>query len=212
MRHDHHETPVYIVHVHLHQDSESSPLLAGIQAALTQLLDRSDIIMSAMDTLTAAVAKNKSGIASAVTLLQGLKAALDKAIGELPDTSSLEALSTELGTQDATLAAAVLANTPTPQTPPILGPTTTTVTVSQNPTTVGTTVALSAAVSGTPIPTGTVAFLDGTLSLGIATLSAGVAVLDAAFSTTDPHSITAAYSGDVSSAPSTSAAVDVVVS
>lgn len=65
--------------------------------------------MSALDTLKAEVAEQKTVIASAVTLLAGLKAKLDAAG---TDEAALAALSAELDTQTNALAAAILANTP----------------------------------------------------------------------------------------------------
>lgn len=197
-----------VVHVHMH--SEDSPALAAIQSALTILIKKVTHTMSATDDLTAAVAANGSGIASAISLLQGLKALLDAAIANLPDQSALLALSATLGADDATLAAAVLANTPTP-TPPVLGTTSVSLTASANPAPLGGAVTLTATVSGTPTPTGTVSFLDGTTSLGVGTLASGVATLDTSFASTDPHSLTAEYSGDAASATSVSTALDLVV-
>lgn len=68
--------------------------------------------MSALDELKAAVAAEDTEIASAITLLNGLKAALDAAIAS-GDPAALKALSDDIGAQTAALAAAVTANTPT---------------------------------------------------------------------------------------------------
>lgn len=68
-------------------------------------------IMSALDSLTAAVAKNDEVINSAVTLLQGLKAKLDEAIAS-GDPAKVQALSDSLGADTQQLADAVAANTP----------------------------------------------------------------------------------------------------
>lgn len=210
MSREHHDQSSYVVHVHIHHD-DSSKALAAINAALLNILDRTEIIMSAMDTITAAVTANKSGIAAAISLLQGLKAALDAAIAELPDMTALTALSATLQADDASLAAAVIANTPTPTTPP-LQTSTTVLTASANPVGMGGSVTLLATLAGTPMPTGTVSFLDGTTSLGVGTLDAGgAASLDTSFATSDPHSLTAEYSGDATYSPSISAAVDLVV-
>ncbi len=64
-----------------------------------------------LDELKAKVAANTTVIGSAITLIQGLKQKLDDAIAS-GDPAALEALSTELGTTDQALAAAVEANTP----------------------------------------------------------------------------------------------------
>jgi hypothetical protein len=200
------------LNVHVHEHHHCSKALAAQNALLNHLLERTDLLMSALETLTAAVATNKSAIASAITLLQGLKAALDAAILALPDTTALTALSDDLGTQDHDLAAAVLANTPTPVVvPPVPGASTTTLSANANPAAIGATVTLAATVSGAN-PTGTVSFLDGTSSLGIGSLTAGAATLDTTFTSVEPHNLTAEYSGNAANAPSTSNAVDLVVS
>jgi ABC-type xylose transport system substrate-binding protein len=64
-----------------------------------------------LDDLKAAVASEDTAIASAITLLNGLKAALDAAIAS-GNPADLVALSTDIGNQTAALAAAVTANTP----------------------------------------------------------------------------------------------------
>jgi hypothetical protein len=87
--------------------------------------------------------------------------------------------------------------------------TTTVVSSSQNPS-VGGTVTLTAAVSGSA-PTGTVQFLDGATALGTATLSNAVATLGPVTLATGTHPITAAYSGDVVNLSSTSAVLSQVV-
>lgn len=70
-----------------------------------------------IDALAAEVSNNTSVQQSAITLLQGLKSALDAAIAS-GDMSQVQALADQLGTNDVALAAAVSANTPTPPTPP----------------------------------------------------------------------------------------------
>lgn len=67
--------------------------------------------MAALDDLKANVQKNTDATASAVTLLGNLKTALDAAIAS-GDMSQVQALSDQIGTNDAALAAAVTANTP----------------------------------------------------------------------------------------------------
>ncbi|EME17888.1 beta strand repeat-containing protein, partial [Rhodococcus triatomae] len=92
-------------------------------------------------------------------------------------------------------------------------------------TVVGTTTGLSApatAVTGDAVDlvasvdpadaTGTVEFKDGDVVLGAVPVNAGVATLNHTFTTAGSHSITAAYSGDASNAPSASAASIVDVS
>jgi hypothetical protein len=64
-----------------------------------------------LDALTAAVASNTTVEQSAIVLINGLKQKLDNAIAS-GNPAALVALSAELGTSDAALAAAITANTP----------------------------------------------------------------------------------------------------
>lgn len=70
-------------------------------------------IMATLDDVKAAVKANADAEDSAVLLLQGLKSKLDAAIAS-NDPVALQALADDLGRQTAGLAAAVVANTPTP--------------------------------------------------------------------------------------------------
>lgn len=81
-----------------------------ILAALIHWLERKVLKMAGeLDTLTAQVARNTDVIQSALTLIKGLKAALDAAG---TDPAKLAALSSTLSQQDDALAAAVAENTP----------------------------------------------------------------------------------------------------
>lgn len=72
--------------------------------------------MALLDELLAEVEENKTVVASAVTLLQGLKEKLDAAG---TDPAKLKALSSQLSSQTDALAEAVVTNTPAePETEP----------------------------------------------------------------------------------------------
>jgi parallel beta-helix repeat protein len=88
-------------------------------------------------------------------------------------------------------------------------PTATTVSSSNNPSTLGQGVTFTANVqigSGSS-PTGTVMFLDGTTTLGTSTLAGSSAQLSTSSLAVGSHSITARYSGDSNFAGSTSSAL-----
>jgi hypothetical protein len=94
--------------------------------------------------------------------------------------------------------------------------TTTGLTSSLNPAASGQTITFTAAVAGTttntPIPTGTVTFLDGTTTLGTATLNGSAqATFTTSSLSTGSHSITAVYGSDANFATSTSAVLTQVV-
>src|SRR5262249_54182286 len=85
-------------------------------------------------------------------------------------------------------------------------PTTTSPTSSPNPSTSGQAVTFTATVSPSAA-TGSVTFKDGATTIGSGTLSGGTATFTTSSLSTGAHSITAAYSGNASFAPSTSAPV-----
>jgi sugar lactone lactonase YvrE len=92
----------------------------------------------------------------------------------------------------------------------VLAPTTTALTSSANPSTLGVSVSFTATVSSSsPSPGGSVSFLDGTTALGSATVgSNGTATLSTNTLTFGSHSITAVYQGDGNHATSTSAVLN----
>jgi hypothetical protein len=98
-----------------------------------------------------------------------------------------------------------------------LAATTTALTSDTNPSNVGQTVTFTATVTpatsgSTGVPTGTVAFMDGTTQLGTGTLNAsGVATFSNGSLATGTHAITAVYQGDPNFSTSTSTAVSQVV-
>ena len=82
--------------------------------------------------------------------------------------------------------------------------TTTTVTVSSNPSVFGQLVTFTATVTGSPgTPTGTVTFKDGSTSLATASLSSGTCTFSTASLPAATHTITANYSGDATFGGST---------
>jgi hypothetical protein len=94
--------------------------------------------------------------------------------------------------------------------------TTTTLTSSANPATTGESVTFTATVAGTttdtPVPTGSVSFLDSTTALGSGNLnSAGQATYTTSSLNQGSHSITAVYSSDSNYAASTSSLLTEVV-
>ena len=88
--------------------------------------------------------------------------------------------------------------------------TTTALTVSPNPAAFAQSVALTASVTP-PTATGTVAFTEGTTSLGSAALSSGTAIFTTSSLAGGLHSLVANYSGDSTNAPSASSAVVLTV-
>src|SRR5207302_1089609 len=104
---------------------------------------------------------------------------------------------------------AVVAHTVNP------GSTSTSLTSTPNPSTLGQTVTLSATVSAVApavgVPTGTVTFRDGATALATVNLVNGSASFSLATLTPGSHSLTAVYNGSASFAGSTSAVVNHVV-
>ncbi|MFP5226504.1 MAG: beta strand repeat-containing protein [Acidobacteriota bacterium] len=88
-------------------------------------------------------------------------------------------------------------------------------TISPNPATVGQTVMLTATVtraSGTAIPTGSVAFMNGSTQLGTGPLDgSGKATYSTSSPTAGTYSVTAVYGGDTNFSGSTSSAVSLTV-
>src|SRR5277367_2977621 len=103
-------------------------------------------------------------------------------------------------------------------TPATSSPAATTTSVSASPTqaTSGQAITFTAAVapkSGSGVPTGTVAFSDGSTKIGSVSLnSAGSAAFDTSGLAVGTHSISGAYSGDANFAASTSSPVSVTIS
>lgn len=90
--------------------------------------------------------------------------------------------------------------------------TTITLTPSQNPTSYGQGLNLTAAVTGNGgTPTGSVTFYDGTTALGTVPLTNGTALLSTATLADGTHPITASYSGDTNDAASVSGVLSELV-
>ena len=84
-------------------------ILRFVHHEMHTLIERVDIMASALESLQAAVAAEDTVIDSAVTLIQGFAAAL-AAAGT--DPAALAALKTDIDAKAQSLAAAVAANTP----------------------------------------------------------------------------------------------------
>ena len=86
---------------------------------------------------------------------------------------------------------------------------------SANPSVFGQTVTYTATVTasapGTGIPTGTVTFKEGAVTLGSGTLTSGIATFTSSALAVGSHSLTAIYGGDTNFASSTSSALAQVV-
>lgn len=95
--------------------------IEGRQAATrTEILLKLEPIMPALDNLKANVANDTTVDQSAITLLTGLKSALDAAIAS-NDPTQIQALSDQLGANQTALAAAIAANTPAAAPAPAAG-------------------------------------------------------------------------------------------
>lgn len=108
------------LHVHVHIDGldEIRSILTGQVVPLLRTLRRQEALeMAAIDDLAANVAADTSVDQSAITLLNGLKAALDAAIAS-GNPAQLQQLSDQLGQNVNALAASVTANTPVQPPPP----------------------------------------------------------------------------------------------
>lgn len=79
--------------------------------AITRINHRLEHIMTALSDLQAAVAAEDTVIASAITLLNGLKAQLDAAIAS-GNPAALAQLSADIGAQTQAMSDAVANNTP----------------------------------------------------------------------------------------------------
>lgn len=106
------------LHVHTHTAIPPEVLseLRAIRADLANVINREGKMQTDLSALQAAVAAETSADQSAITLLEGLKAALDAAG---TDPVALKVLSDQLASNASALAAAVTANTPAPAPAPV---------------------------------------------------------------------------------------------
>lgn len=100
------------IHVFFETGTSPADRLAALTQAINQLTERIETMSQDLSQLKAAVAANTSVIGSAVALIQGMAEKLQAAIDAGADPAELQALADELKAQDAALAAAVSANTP----------------------------------------------------------------------------------------------------
>jgi sugar lactone lactonase YvrE len=84
-------------------------------------------------------------------------------------------------------------------------------TSSVNPSLVGQSTTLTASLSASGSPTGTMKFYDGATLIGTANLNGTAASISVSFATAGTHPLTAVYSGDVNTTPGTSAVLSQVV-
>ena len=102
------------VHIHVHVgpatvDPQITTQITEIHSMVTALTEGATAMASDLSQLTAAVEANGSVAQSAITLLDGLKAALDEAG---TDPAQLQQLSASLDSQRQALADALVRNTP----------------------------------------------------------------------------------------------------
>ena len=93
----------------------------------------------------------------------------------------------------------------------VVGSSPITLTSSVNPSLVGQSTTLTATITSSGSPTGTVSFYDGTTLLGTVTLTTGAAALNVSFTPAGTHVLTAVYSGDARNPAATSAPLNQVV-
>jgi|GEM_PF-5624033 len=107
------QTVAFCVFTMSQRAGSEKPCVPSNQATLKYL---KEIVMPAIDSLTANVAENTTVERSAVVLLGNLKSLLDQAIAG-QDWSQVQALSDQLGSNNTELANAVAANTPAAPSP-----------------------------------------------------------------------------------------------
>jgi len=162
-------------------------------------------------TPTGSVTLSGGGYTSAATTLNGASAMISIPAGSLttgtdtltvshtPDSSSSSTYNTATGTSSAVTVTTPVKTTPTVAVTPFASSITTAQVLSVTITVTGGT--------GSPTPTGSVTFLDGTKQLGQGTLTNGVATLSVSTLTAGSHIITVSYAGDQKFLAGTSAPI-----
>jgi hypothetical protein len=190
---------------------------------LTSSLNPATLGQPVTFTATVAGATNAPVPTGSVNFLDGStvlgSAALNGSAQASFKTSSLSAGShsiTAVYGADATYATSTSAALNEVVNPPAKVTSTTTLMSSENPAKRGDSVIFTATVAGvtanTPVPTGSVNFLDGSTTLGSGTLNgSGQAAFTTSSLTAGSHSISAVYSSDTNYAASTSATLTEVV-
>ena len=168
--------------------ASANPVAAGQPLTLTAAVTPA----AATGTVTF---KDGSAILNTVSLVNGSATLVTSALtgGSHPLTASYSGDATYAPGNSAILTEVVNAT-----------PTTTSLTATPNPATVGQSVTLTAAVTPTTA-TGSVAFLDGATTLSTVPLSNGGASFTTASLAAGSHSLAASYGGDATRAASTSA-------
>jgi hypothetical protein len=200
----------------------SAPTVTVAQASTTTALTASPSSGSvgASVTLTATVTATSPGSGTPTGTVQFFNGttSLGTATLDTNGTGTLTTTTLPVGTNSITAKydgdTNFLTSTSPAQTVTITQPTTTTLVASQNELVFGQPVTFTATVaptSGTLMPTGTVAFLNGTTTLGTGVLNNGVATFTTSALPVAANSITAQYSGNSTLTSSTSSATTVTV-
>ncbi len=185
--------------------TQPSSTMAGavIAPAVTVLIeDANGNVVSSTASVTVAIGNNPGNGQLGGT----------KTVNAVAGTATFSTLTIDKGGVGYTLTAASSGLTGATSNPFTISQTTSTTTVSSSgsPSTYGDSVTFTANVTPSSA-TGTITFMDGSTTLGTGTLAGGQATFSIASLTAGSHSITAAYGGDTSDAPSTSSSINQTV-
>jgi hypothetical protein len=195
--------------------SYNAQWVMSVQVADVNLDGRPDIVLADWAGEVGVLLGNGSGtFQPIITFSAGASYSTSVAVADLNGDGSPDAVVANYcengalgcaGTSESSVG--VLLNTSTPT-----QSTTTTVVSSLNPSNYGQSVTFTASVSSSSgTPTGTVIFYDSSTSIGSVTLTSGTASLATSSLAAGSHSISAAYQGSSSFAPSTSPMLTQVV-